>query len=474
MVIFLVVTIATTLGAAGRAAGLPPTLPRTVADILETVTDILGTIVDILETIAGVLVAVTNIPGVTTNSLGAVTGILGAVADILGVGVALPLAHPAATASHTALPLVTAIAVVTEGEFVLFLRDKHRVVFALAVHTGKRLAVLETGLEIIVTMKISAEHLAVVIKGLRRWHLGEYMGNRSLNLINAAVLGQTGECAQGIGPPPLGIPGDEPYHPLPAGIVYTTAVEPRHDQHAKIIEPRVATPRLHDVEEVVAVILGRSEQHLQPRLVPIVDILFHLCHAALAVLEYAHHPRVGLYPHPVQEELVQVVYQRFVIALECEQHLQKELRSLVLTVIFGIEGVGLTPLVILVDTTQHIQGVGVAGKRLFHIVARVAVVWALPAAAVVEEETQRISVIVPALAVGGIDAGGIGPSIALDELPVLVHEIDAAVYLCLLTQQFVYQQYGEPAAYGAIQLGYHRSHLAPVHLRPAHMRALKN
>lgn len=379
MVICLLVAIATALGAAGRAVGLLSTLPRTVADILETV-----------------------------------TGILGAIVDILGAGVAQPLALPAATASHTVLPLVTAIAVVTEGEFVLFLRDKHRVVFALAVHTGKRLAVLETGLEIVVAMKISAEHLTVVIKGLRRWRLGEYTGNRSLNLINAAVLGQTGECAQGIGPTPLGIPGDEPYHPLPAGIVYTTAVEPRHDQHAKIIEPRVATPRLHDVEEVVAVVLGRSEQHLQPRLVPIVDILFHLCHAALAVLEYAHHPRVGLYPHPVQEELVQVVYQRFVVALECEQHLQKELRSLVLTVIFGIEGVGLAPLVILVDATQHIQGVGVAGKRLFHIVARVAVFWALPATAVIEEETQRISVVVPALAVGGIDAGGIGPSTALE------------------------------------------------------------
>ena len=372
MVICLLVTIATTLGAAGRTAGLLSTLPRTVV------------------------------------------GIFGAVMDILGAGAAQPLAYPAATASHTALPLVTAIAVVTEGEFVLFIRDKHRVVFALAVHTGKRLAVLETGLEIVVAMKISAEHLAVVIKGLRRWRLGEYTGNRSLNLINAAVLGQTGERAQGIGPTPFGIPGDEPYHPLPAGIVYTTAVEPRHDQHAKIIEPRVATPRLHDVEEVVAVILGRSEQHLQPRLVPTVDILFHLCHAALAVLEYAHHPRVGLYPHPVQEELVQVVYQRFVITLECEQHLQKELRSLVLTVIFGIEGVGLAPLVILVDATQHIQSVGVAGKRLFHIVARVTVVGALPATAVVEEETQRISVVVHTLAVGGIDAGGIGPSIALE------------------------------------------------------------
>lgn len=393
MAICLLAEIATTLGAAGRAAGLLSTLPRTIVDILEAVMDILGAVLDIF---------------------GVVTDILETVADILGTGVAQPLVHPAATASHTALPLVTAIAVVTEGEFVLFLRDKHRVVFALAVHTGKRLAVLETGLEIVVAMKISAEHLAVVIKGLRRWRLGEYTGNRSLNLINAAVLGQTGERAQGIGPTPHGITGDEPYHPLPAGIVYTTAVEPRHDQHAKIIELRVATPRLHDVEEVVAVILGRCEQHLQPRLVPTVDILFHLCHAALAVLEYAHHPRVGLYPHPVQEELVQVVYQRFVIALECEQHLQKELRSLVLTVIFSIEGVGLTLLVILVDATQHIQGVGVAGKRLFHIVARVAVVGALPATAVVEKETQRISVVVPTLAVGGIDAGGIGPSIALE------------------------------------------------------------
>lgn len=392
-VIFLLVAIATTLGTAGRAAGPLPFLPRTVLDILGAVVGILWAVVDIL---------------------GAFVDFLGAVADILGAGVSQPLAYPAATASHTVLPLVTAIAVVTEGEFVLFLRDKHRVVFALAVHTGKRLAVLETGLEIVVAMKISAEHLAVVIKGLRRWRLCEYTGNRSLNLINVAVLGQTGERTQGIGPTPLGIPGDEPYHPLPADIVYTTAVEPRHDQHAKIIEPRVATPRLHDVEEAVAVVLGRSEQHLQPRLVPTVDILFHLCHAALAVLEYAHHLRVGFYPHPVQEELVQVVYQRFVVALECEQHLQKELRSLVLTVIFGIEGVGLAPLVILVDATQHIQGVGVAGKRLFHIEARVAVVGTLPATAVVEEETQRISVVVPTLAVGGIDAGGIGPSIALE------------------------------------------------------------
>lgn len=197
MVIFLLVTIATTLGAAGKAVGLLSTLPRTIVDILGAVADFLGAATDILETVAGVL---------------------GAVAGILGAGVAQPLAHPAATASHTTLPLVAAITVVTEGKFVLFLRDKHRVVFALAVHTGKRLAVLETGLEIVVAMKISAEHLAVVIKGLRRWHLGEYTGNRSLNLINAAVLGQTGERAQGIGPTPLGIPGDEPYHPLPAGI----------------------------------------------------------------------------------------------------------------------------------------------------------------------------------------------------------------------------------------------------------------
>lgn len=223
MVICLLVTIATTLGAAGRAVGLLTTLLQTVVNFLGTVVDILGAVADIL---------------------GAIVDILGAVTDILGAGVAQPLAHPAATASHTALPLVAAITVVTEGEFFLFLRDKHRVVFALAVHTG---------------------------------------------------------------------------------------------------------------------------------------------------------------------------------------------------------------------------------KRLFHIVARVAVVGALPATAVVEKETQRISVVVPTLAVGGIDAGGIGPSIALDELPVLVHEIDAAVYLSLLTQRFVCQQYGEPSAYGAIQLGYHRSHLAPVHLRPAHI-----
>ena len=218
MVICLLVAIATTLGAAGRAVGLLSTLPRTVVDILEAVMDILGAVADFLG-------AVTNIPGVATDILGAVAGILGTVtdiletvADILGAGVAQPLAHPAATASHTALPLVTAIAVVTEGEFVLFLMDKHRVVFALAVHTGKRLAVLETGLEIVVAMKISAEHLAVVIKGLRRWHLGGYTGNRSLNLINAAVLGQTGERTQGIDPAPSRPCSRYTLPPLPCGV----------------------------------------------------------------------------------------------------------------------------------------------------------------------------------------------------------------------------------------------------------------
>lgn len=56
MVICLLVAIATTLGAAGRAAGLLSSLPRTVVDFL-------GVVVDILEV---------------------VTNILGAVADILG------------------------------------------------------------------------------------------------------------------------------------------------------------------------------------------------------------------------------------------------------------------------------------------------------------------------------------------------------------------------------------------------------
>lgn len=105
MVICLVVAVGTTPRAAGRAAGLLPFLPRFVFDILGAVVDILGAVVDIL---------------------GAVTEILGGVAEILGAGVLQPLAYPAATASHTALPLVTAIVVVTEGEFVLFLMGKHR------------------------------------------------------------------------------------------------------------------------------------------------------------------------------------------------------------------------------------------------------------------------------------------------------------------------------------------------------------
>ena len=90
-VILLLVTIATTLGAAGKAAGLRSSLPRAVVNFLGTVVDFLGTVVDILgavldifevvtdilETVAGVLGAVTNIPGVVTD-------IIGAVADILG------------------------------------------------------------------------------------------------------------------------------------------------------------------------------------------------------------------------------------------------------------------------------------------------------------------------------------------------------------------------------------------------------
>ena len=53
--IFFFFSIATTLGAAGRATGILSTLPRTVVDILgtvvgilEAVTDILGVFVDIL------------------------------------------------------------------------------------------------------------------------------------------------------------------------------------------------------------------------------------------------------------------------------------------------------------------------------------------------------------------------------------------------------------------------------------------
>lgn len=62
MVIFLVVTIATTPGAAGRAAGVLSTLPRTVVNIL-------GTVVDILGAVAGILGAVVDILGVFTDIL---------------------------------------------------------------------------------------------------------------------------------------------------------------------------------------------------------------------------------------------------------------------------------------------------------------------------------------------------------------------------------------------------------------------
>lgn len=77
MVICLLVTIATTLGAAGRAAGLLPFLPRTVVDFLGAVLDIFEVVTDILETVVDILGAVTNIPGVATDILGAVAGILG-------------------------------------------------------------------------------------------------------------------------------------------------------------------------------------------------------------------------------------------------------------------------------------------------------------------------------------------------------------------------------------------------------------
>lgn len=42
MVICLLVAIATALGAAGRAAGLLSTLPRTVVDFLGAIVDFLG------------------------------------------------------------------------------------------------------------------------------------------------------------------------------------------------------------------------------------------------------------------------------------------------------------------------------------------------------------------------------------------------------------------------------------------------
>ena len=62
MVICLLVTIATTLGAAGRAVGFLSTLPRTVVNIL-------GTVVDIFGAVAGILGAVVDILGVFTDIL---------------------------------------------------------------------------------------------------------------------------------------------------------------------------------------------------------------------------------------------------------------------------------------------------------------------------------------------------------------------------------------------------------------------
>lgn len=61
IVICLVVAIATTLGAAGRAAGVLSTLPRTVVDILGTVADIPGAVATILEVATDILGAVTDI-----------------------------------------------------------------------------------------------------------------------------------------------------------------------------------------------------------------------------------------------------------------------------------------------------------------------------------------------------------------------------------------------------------------------------
>lgn len=55
MVICLLVAIATTLEAAGRAVGFLSTLPRTVVDFLGAVLDIFEVVMDILETVAGVL-----------------------------------------------------------------------------------------------------------------------------------------------------------------------------------------------------------------------------------------------------------------------------------------------------------------------------------------------------------------------------------------------------------------------------------
>lgn len=62
MVICLVVAVGTTPRAAGRAAGLLSTLPRTVVDIL-------GAVVDILGAVAGILGAVVDILGVFVDIL---------------------------------------------------------------------------------------------------------------------------------------------------------------------------------------------------------------------------------------------------------------------------------------------------------------------------------------------------------------------------------------------------------------------
>ena len=55
MVICLLVTIATTLGAAGRAVGLLTTLLQTVVNFLGTVVDILGAVTDILGAVTDIL-----------------------------------------------------------------------------------------------------------------------------------------------------------------------------------------------------------------------------------------------------------------------------------------------------------------------------------------------------------------------------------------------------------------------------------
>lgn len=55
MVICLVMAIATTLEAAGRAAGVLSTLPQTVLHTLGAVVDILGAVVDIFGVFTDIL-----------------------------------------------------------------------------------------------------------------------------------------------------------------------------------------------------------------------------------------------------------------------------------------------------------------------------------------------------------------------------------------------------------------------------------